>query len=169
MHRHLSDADAAATLRLLHEAPYGYLAMNDSEGPYVVPLNFAYSEGVAARGPESGSGEISGTILFHTGEGRKTAALATDPRVCLAVTSGTAFIQGDDPCRDGFAYHSLLVWGRARRIEDAHARETALRTIVAKYDPSAVDMPFGEKDFARTLLYEIAIEAVSYKQEPWRA
>jgi len=45
-------------------------------------------------------------------------------------------------------------------------REAALRAIVAKYDPAAAGMPFGEKDFAQTLLFAVAIERASFKQEP---
>jgi nitroimidazol reductase NimA-like FMN-containing flavoprotein (pyridoxamine 5'-phosphate oxidase superfamily) len=177
---HLSYEQAAAAIQLLREAPYAYLAMTETEGPYVLPLNFAYegAGGPAPGGagpaaaqapagdPAPGATPLDGTIYFHTGEGRKTAALAADPRVCLAVTGGAAFVQGDSPCRDAFSYRSLLVWGRARLIEGAAAREAALRVIVAKYDPAAAGMPFGEKDFAQTLLFAVTIERASFKQEP---
>jgi nitroimidazol reductase NimA-like FMN-containing flavoprotein (pyridoxamine 5'-phosphate oxidase superfamily) len=158
---------AAAAIKVLREAAYGHLAVTEADGPYLVPVNFAFVE--TGPGPGAGPsalGDAAGRVYFHTGEGRKTAALASDPRVCLAVTDGVTFLQGDDPCADAFAYRSVLVWGEARRIEDAAEREAALRAIVAKYDPAAASMPFGETHFARTLLYEIVIETVSYKQEP---
>jgi uncharacterized protein len=155
--RPLSSADAAAAEELLRDAPFAYLAMVEQGGPYAVPLNFAYV---------GGRGDLDGRVYFHTGEGRKTEALAADPRVCLAVVVGVAFDQGDSPCADGFSYRSLLVWGPARRIEDRDRRETALRAIVAKYDPAAAEAPFGEADFAGTLVYEVFIEAASYKQQP---
>ena len=150
---------------MLHGAPYGYLAVTEPGGPYVVPLNFAYAEEGRAAGAKA-AGEPSGRVVFHTGEGRKTAALAADARVCLAVTDSVAFQQSDGPCADAFSYRSVLLWGRAWRIDEDAEREAALRTIVGKYDPGAAGLPFGEADFARTLLYEIVIEAVSYKQEP---
>ena len=170
----LTGAEAAAASQLLHEAAFAYLGMVEAEGPYVLPLNFAYVEGEGlpagaaagpgASGPEPGS--TAGSIYFHTGEGRKTAALAADPRVCLAVSAGVAFQQGDNPCADGFSYRSLLVWGQARRIDDPARREAALRAIVAKYDPGAAAKPFGHANFAQTVLFEITIEAAGYKQEP---
>ena len=43
-------------------------------------------------------------------------------------------------------------------MEEAAAREAALRVIVAKYDPDAAGMPFDEEDFAQTLVYAVAIE-----------
>jgi uncharacterized protein len=161
--KRLSDTDAAAAAQVLSEADFAHLAMTEPEGPYLVPLNFAFVQEPAAPGAVAAFG---GRIYFHTGEGRKTAALAADPRVCLAVTAGVAFIQGDAPCDDAFSYRSVLAWGQARRIEDAAARDEALRAIVAKYDPAASGKAFDERVFAQTLLYEVVIQAVSYKQEP---
>lgn len=177
----LSDLQAAAAVELLREAPFAYLAMVEPEGPYVLPLNFAYVEDDApapraGAGPErpvsgrparpAGGQPLAGRVYFHTGEGRKTAALAADPRVCLAVTSGVAFSQGGNPCGDGFLFRSLLLWGRARRIDDPAGREAALRAIVAKYDPDAAAKPFGRAVYARTILFEMTIEAAGYKQRP---
>ncbi len=177
----LSDNDAAAAVALLHESAYAYLAMTESGRPYVVPLNFAYVEATpetsAPADPTPTGGRphtplqeqkrspLPGRIYFHTGEGRKTAALAADPRVCLAMTAGMRFVRGRSACRDGYVYRSLLVWGRAVCLEDAEARETALRAIVAKYDPGAAGQQFGHKDFGRTILYEVIIEDASYKQQ----
>ena len=117
-----------------------------------VPLNFAYVEAEGTPG-------LGGRIYFHTGEGRKSAALAADSRICMAFTSVAAFDQGDSPCSDGFSYRSLLVWGQARPIDDMDGREAALRAIVEKFDPTAAEAPFDEVVFARTLVYEVTIEA----------
>jgi nitroimidazol reductase NimA-like FMN-containing flavoprotein (pyridoxamine 5'-phosphate oxidase superfamily) len=165
----LSGAEAAAALALLREAGFAYLAMAEPQGPYVLPLNFVYIEdggGTPGSAAAPAAGSLTGRIYFHTGEGRKTAALAADPRVCLAATAGVAFHQGDSPCADSFSYRSLLLWGQAHRIDDPARREAALRAIVAKYDPEAATKPFGKADFARTILFEMIIEAASYKQEP---
>lgn len=163
--RPLSSAETAAAQELLRDASFAYLAMVETAGPYVVPLNFVYVEGPGAPSAPSATG-LDGRIYFHSGEGRKSETLAADPRVCLALTAGVAFDQGDRPCADGFSYRSLLVWGQARRVEDQDGRETALRAIVAKYDPAADGTPFGEEDFAQTLIYEVIIEAAGYKQQP---
>jgi len=158
----LSNADAAVAKELLRDVAFAYLAVVEPDGPYVVPLNFAY----VAPAPDSTA--LDGRIYFHTGAGRKTNALAADPRVCMAFTAGASFDQGDRPCADGFSYRSLLVWGQARRLEDPGRREAALRAIVAKYDPGAAEVPFGEADFAQTLIYEVVIEAASYKKQAAR-
>ena len=115
----LSAEDLTDARSLLREAPYAYVASVEEQGPYVLPMNFAYAEDRAPR--------LAGTIYFHTGEGRKTAAWAADARVCVAVTGNVGFIQGDSPCRDGFAYRSLLVWGTIRPVEPKKDRSSGLR------------------------------------------
>lgn len=141
---------------VLESARIAYLSMVEG-GPYVIPICFAYDC------PE-GSKEW-GRIVFHTGEGRKTRALAMDPRVCLAVVVDAAFDQGPAPCADAFAYRSVLVEGSAVRLERPAEREEALRLIVGKYDPPATDLPFAEDDFEMTLVYSVAIRSLSYKQQ----
>lgn len=155
-------AEDARGVAVLNEAPVAFLSLVD-DGPYVVPINFAYEE------PDNEDGSRStaqGRIVFHSGAGRKSVALARDPRVCLAVTTDAALKLGSTPCDDGFTYKSVLVGGRAMLLQNREDREAALRTIVAKYDPDAAALPFDEGDFERTLVYAIPIETVSYKERP---
>lgn len=161
----LSPADLASAKRMLAEVPFGYMAMVDRGAPYVLPLNFAY----VPESDESGSSRdlelgLSGRIYFHTGKGRKTEALQADPRVCMAFTGRAAFERADSPCDEGFSFESLLIWGRARRLEDDADRQRGLRAIVKKYDPAKIDASFADDVFAGTLVYEVNIEAASCKE-----
>jgi nitroimidazol reductase NimA-like FMN-containing flavoprotein (pyridoxamine 5'-phosphate oxidase superfamily) len=158
---------------VLRRASVAYLALveNGSGGvPYVVPINFAYDGGApATSGPAAALGAAdrpTARLFFHSGAGRKTRALAENPRVCLAVTADVSFVAGPSPCEEGFAYKSVLVWGRAVRLESREEREQALRLIVAKYDPKAADQAFDEHDFEQTLVYAVTIDDLSFKQRP---
>jgi nitroimidazol reductase NimA-like FMN-containing flavoprotein (pyridoxamine 5'-phosphate oxidase superfamily) len=166
----LTPEEWARAEALLREAPVAYIAVSTGDGPFVVPMNFAYQPHAeeGAR-PETAAGPgLAAQIFVHTGMGRKSAALAEDPRVCLVIAADESFDQGTSPCSDGFAFRSVMVEGRATLLQDAGEREQALRAIVAKYDPDAVDRPFKEKVFARTLVYAITIESVGYKERPRR-
>lgn len=146
---------------LLRSTSVAFLALVDRGRPYVVPLNFAYlPSGTAA----SGAGDPPGRLVFHTGPGRKTAALETDSRVCVAISAGESFVQGDSPCTDGFSFRSVLVEGRAALLEHPDERARALRAIVAKHDPEGANKPFDEAVLARTLVYAVEIERVSYRE-----
>jgi nitroimidazol reductase NimA-like FMN-containing flavoprotein (pyridoxamine 5'-phosphate oxidase superfamily) len=128
--------------------------MVESTGPYVVPMNFAYTPG---------------RLFFHAGPGRKTAALEANPRVCVAVAADEAFDQGTSPCTDGFSFRGVILEGWAALLENPDEREKALRAIVAKYDPDAAAGPFDEEVLARTLVYAVIVETLSYRELPQRA
>lgn len=161
---------------VLLKAPLAFVAMMEPAAapagpphPYVVPMNFAY---VPASTGSEGSVEpraIPGRIFVHTGVGRKTQALARNPLVSIAVTAEEHFRKGASPCQDGFAFRSVLIKGRAGLIEQAGERESALREIVAKYDPAAAADAFHEDALAQTLVYAIEIETISYKERPRRS
>jgi nitroimidazol reductase NimA-like FMN-containing flavoprotein (pyridoxamine 5'-phosphate oxidase superfamily) len=166
---------------VLRQAPVAYLAVVEDAPesgrtaavPYVVPVNFAY-ERLSGTADTGGGGDPDGAadapslsatrLLFHTGAGRKTEALARNPRVCLAVTTEVGFDAGPSPCEDGFAYRSVLVWGRAAPLEGPVEKEQALSEIVAKYDPGAAGRAFDGQDFERTLVFAVSIDDVSYKE-----
>ena len=152
----MSGAEQARAEEVLQSEPIAYLALSD-EGPYVIPVCFVY---------EKGDDDIDrGRVLIHTGEGRKSRALALDDRVCLAVAADPALYLGREPCRDGFTFRSVLVEGRATLLQGREEREAALRAIVAKYDPEAADRPFAEKDLQATLVYAVLIDSISYRQQ----
>lgn len=180
----LSAADRAQAEALIRQAPFAYVAMVENAGPadpapagaapdgarpYVVPMNFACEPGATpTEGPGHDAPDL-GRLYLHTGEGRKSEALAGNPRVCVAIAAEAAFTQGASPCNDGFSFKSVLVEGRATLLADSDERDRALRAIVAKYDPDAADEPFGEDALAETLVYAVKIEALGYKARPRRA
>ena len=140
---------------ILHRTRIAYLAVSGEE-PYVVPINYVYDDTEDSEG--------WGSTPFHSGAGKKSQAIEQDPRVCLLVLAETAFEPGPGPCDDAFSYRSVLVEGRAHLLTYPAERTHALRMIVAKYDPRAVGKPFNERALQQTLIYSVAVDAVSFKQ-----
>jgi nitroimidazol reductase NimA-like FMN-containing flavoprotein (pyridoxamine 5'-phosphate oxidase superfamily) len=141
------------TLDEIHAAmvriPVGYLGMVDEDGPYVVPISFAPGDEI---------------VYFHGGEGKKSAALARDPRVCLTVVSEADFLLGAQACKDNFRYSSVLVFGRARLLTDPAERNAGLRALVRKYHTTDPEAPLAQESFARTLVYAIESLRVTAKE-----
>ena len=159
--RDLDPGEWTKTRELLRRAPVAFLALVDRGRPYVVPMNFAYEPD---DGPTAGAGDPPGRLVFHSGPGRKTAALEADPHVCVALSADESFVQGPTPCKDGFSFRSVLVEGQATLLDDPGERDRALRAIVAKHDPAGAAKPFDEAVLARTLVYAVEIETVSYRE-----
>jgi nitroimidazol reductase NimA-like FMN-containing flavoprotein (pyridoxamine 5'-phosphate oxidase superfamily) len=136
---------------LLAQALSGCLGVVDEEGPYLVPISFA---------------QEADRLYFHGGAGRKAAALERDPRVCLSVNSAPELVRGPDPCADNFDYRSVLVFGRARLLIDEDERQAGLRALARKYHPTTGEYRFRPETAARTLLYVLEVDRVSWKQHP---
>jgi len=135
---------------VLASALAGHLGMAGPDGPYVVPVSFAHA---------------AGKIYFHGGEGLKSRLLEQDPRVCLAATLDVRFVQGDGPCADGFHYRSVLVFGQVRLLTDSRDRDSALRSLVVKYDPENAETPFDAEHLGRTLVYVLDVKEVCYREQ----
>ena len=118
------------------------------------------------HGADARATDPLGYLIVHTGAGRKTKALADNPRVCIAVTADTAFVRGETPCQHGFTYRSVLVEGRATLVEENAGREQALRSLAAKYDRASAPESFEQTVLAQTLVYTIEIDTLAYKERP---
>ncbi|MBI5117547.1 pyridoxamine 5'-phosphate oxidase family protein [Candidatus Poribacteria bacterium] len=105
---------------ILNKAAVGRLGLIADGEPYVVPLNFAYSDG---------------RIYFHTGvEGRKIEAIQKNPRVCFEVDEMREVVfNREQTCFSTAYYHSVMAWGTARFLESDAEKMKALEIIVKKY------------------------------------
>ena len=101
----------------------------DAEGPYVVPVHFAY---------RLRDGRF--TIYSHGAPtGRKIAALTADPRCCVEIDRLDGLIDdGTGACSLSAAYESVIGFGRARVVDDPQEAHEAIAAIVARQAPDQV-------------------------------
>jgi nitroimidazol reductase NimA-like FMN-containing flavoprotein (pyridoxamine 5'-phosphate oxidase superfamily) len=91
-------------------ARVGRLGLALKEGPYVVPVGFAYAEG---------------KVFFHTcSKGSKMKALAENPIVCF---------EADESLSDSSMYKSVIVFGKARIVRDKDEMVPYLQKLIDKY------------------------------------
>ncbi|HSW35657.1 MAG TPA: pyridoxamine 5'-phosphate oxidase family protein [Candidatus Limnocylindrales bacterium] len=108
---------------LLHEAAVGHLALCKENIPYIVPLNFVYSEG---------------EIYFHCApRGRKTEYMHVNPNVCFQVEAIGELISAECPCSFTYSYRSILVEGTVHEVGGSEAKEAVLQKIADKYAGAA--------------------------------
>jgi nitroimidazol reductase NimA-like FMN-containing flavoprotein (pyridoxamine 5'-phosphate oxidase superfamily) len=162
----LTPEEWARAEQVLIQAPFAFFSMIDRGRPYVVPMNYAYEQSPGGAAPAVARDAVAPRLIFHTGRGRKSAALAADPHICAAITTGETFVHGATPCADGYAFRSVLVEGSALPVTDDSERVCALRSLVAKYDPAATDHLFDQEVLGKTLVYELVIEKVGYREIP---
>ena len=99
-------------------ARVGRIGLTSKEGPYIVPVGFAYSDG---------------KIFFHTcKDGLKMEAIRTNPKVCFEI---------DESISDGSLAKSVIIWGQVEVIEEKERMIPYLQKLIDKYRVSVL---FGE-------------------------
>ena len=135
--------------RILRDAPVGRLGLLTEDGPYVVPLNFAYQDG---------------SIYFHTGlEGRKLEAIRRNPRVCFEVDELLEVVPHEQACLFTAYYRSVFAWGNARLLDENAEKMRGLELLLKKYAPTATYEPPPEHALAIVTVCEIRVEEMTGK------
>ncbi len=124
------------------------LAMSDGEQPYVVPVNFGYSDR---------------TIYVHCApQGRKVDILKRNPRVCVEFDVDDEIVLGGKASNCTSKYRSVLAFGVASLVDDPEAKRRALDILMAQYTTGT--HVYEDKILAKTLIIRIDISEMTGKQ-----
>ena len=137
------------TLEILERNAEGVLALHGDNGyPYGVPVNYVWD---------------NGRIFFHCAKtGHKADAIKADPKVCFTVIDLHTVL----PQKMATSFRSVIVFGKARFVEDREEKFRALRTFAQKHSgdfPQEIEAEIisaGE----RTLIVEITAEHITGKE-----
>ncbi len=147
--------DEAELHAMLAAADVGYLALSVNGQPYINPNLFWFD------------GE---RIYFHTArKGRTRASIEANPRVCFTVAERGRFLPAETALNFSVEYASVIVFGRARVLEEEAEKTRALQGLLDKYfphlQPGRDYRPITPDELARTAVYAIEIEAISGKRK----
>lgn len=142
----MSEADCLAVLARAQE---GVLSVQGDDGyPYGVPVNFLYADG---------------RILLHCArEGHKMDALRRSDKVSFCVVDERTVV----PSEYSTAYRSVILFGRARVVEEAEAMIPLLDALAARFVPDGPDARriYIDKYLRGVAVVEIAVEHMTGKE-----
>ena len=137
------------SLAILNRGISGVLAVTGDQGyPYAVPLSYVYD---------------NNKIFFHCAlSGHKLDAIAANNKVSFCVVGQDRVM----PQEYTTYFRSVIIFGRARILEDPIEKRTALEKLAAKYSPEQETGRLREIDrlFERTCMVEIVIEHITVKE-----
>ena len=142
----LSSDDSIAVLR---RGTSGVLAVSgDDNYPYAVPLSYVYHDG---------------KIYFHCAKiGHKLDAIRRNEKVSFCV------IDKDDVIPEEYTtyFRSVIVFGKARVLEDEAEKRSALETLAARYSPDHEEGRLAEieKSISHLCMVELSIDHISGKE-----
>lgn len=124
------------------------LAIMDKEVPYIVPLNFGYSDN---------------HLYFHTASGgRKIDLLRINPKVCFEIEYSSEIIKKELSCNWTTKYRCVIGYGTIEIIDNPDLIREGLCRIMEHYGRS--ENVFDEKNLKRVLLLKLKISSISGKQ-----
>ncbi|MBN1683785.1 pyridoxamine 5'-phosphate oxidase family protein [Candidatus Bathyarchaeota archaeon] len=135
----------------LRDQEVGRLATSLDGKPYVVPINFVYT---------------NGKIIFHSHiNGKKMEIISKNQFICFEVDTYTKK-EADNPCNYSYNYMSVIIYGRTNIITDNKKKLNYLKTFINKY---AYEMggSFEMDDllkFKNLILVEVNIDSMTGKK-----
>ena len=137
-------------LDILAAATHGVLAVHGDEGyPYAVPMSYVLHED---------------RIYLHcAAAGHKLDAVRADEKVSFCVVAQDNVV----PETYSTDYLSVIVFGRARVMEDAESKLAAIRQLALRYAPAEPESHMNaeiSESFDHLIIIEIEIEHITGKQ-----
>lgn len=138
--------DPAVVAEVLRAAEYMSLALQDGQGLYCVPVNFACRDGV---------------LYFHSAKkGRKIEALrrseAAGAAVAFSAAADLRMKTGEKACQWGYTFRCVLGSGSVRELTDPAEARAGLGVVMEKYSGSD-DFPYDEGILAKTAVLALRI------------
>jgi uncharacterized protein len=149
------------TLETLQHGFCGRLATIGEDGyPYCVPLLYVW---------------MDGEVYVHNtrARGHLRTNVDRDPRVCFEMDEpGEVFPYGRFECDSSLAFRSVIVFGRARVVEELQTKQRFFELLMAKYAKSdwtkdGLERPKGFfPRIDQITLYAVTIERMTGKETP---
>lgn len=137
-------------LAVLDRGTSGVLAVHGDDGyPYAVPLSYAYEDG---------------KLWFHCARtGHKLDAILRDPKVTFCVVDRDQVV----PLEYTTYFRSVILFGKARVLEDPAEIRTALEKLALRYAPEDSEAhreAILEKELPALVAIEVTMEHLSGKE-----
>jgi len=134
---------------ILNNGTSGVLAVSgDNDYPYAVPLSYVYHDS---------------KIFFHCAiSGHKLDAISRNEKVSFCVIDQDKVV----PQEYTTYFRSVIVFGKARILEDEAEKRSALEKLAARYSPDYEQGRLQEidKQLKRVCVVELAIEHMTGKE-----
>lgn len=138
---------------ILSKATVCRIAMTDNGRPYIIPLNFGYSDN---------------TLYFHSSQyGKKVELLKENSLICFEVDIDTEIIRGEMSCDWTARYRSVIGYGKVEFVTDDAGKREALDIIMAHYGKSSGNI-YNEASVEKVLILKVRIGEVTCKEYGYR-
>lgn len=134
---------------ILKDSQICRLAFVDNQSPYLVPLNYGYS---------------NNCLYFHsTPSGKKIECIKANPKVCFEIEYYSEIVKHEISCMWTTKYRSIIGYGIAEIISDNVLKKSALDIIMEHYGRSN-DNIYNDRQINNIVIIKVIITELSCKQ-----
>ena len=152
--RELQITDHGQILKILDTARVLHLGLCAGDEPYVVPMNYGYTE-------ENGRLVL---YLHSAVRGKKLDMIRANPKVFFELCCDLTPFEGKVPCQYGLAYSSLMGRGVATVVEDVEEKKKAM-TILMKTQ-TGKDFTFEDRLVSIVAVIRVDVSEYMAKHRP---
>ena len=146
--------DKNQILRILDTAKVLHLGLAVNNEPYVVPMNYGYTE------------EDGKLVLYlHSAlQGKKLDMIRENPRVFFELECDQAPFEGEKPCQYGLVYSSVMGRGTAGIVEDVEEKKKAMAILMKTQTQK--EFSFDDKLVSIVAVIRIDVAEYTAKHRP---
>ena len=146
--------DKNQILRILDTAKVLHLGLAVNNEPYVVPMNYGYTE------------EDGKLVLYlHSAlQGRKLDMIRENPRVFFELECDQAPFEGEKPCQYGLVYSSVMGRGTAGIVENVEEKKKAMAILMKTQTQK--EFSFDDKLVSIVAVIRIDVAEYTAKHRP---
>ena len=137
---------------IFREADVCRIALIDGNVPYIVAMNFGYSE-------------QDNSIYFHSAkEGRKLDLISKNNNACFQIDTAHELLESDIACNFSMNYKSIVGTGIISIVEDEQERKRGLNVIMEHYTGKD-NFVFDDEILNMTCILKLEIEEMTGKKK----
>ena len=146
--------DPVQIRHILDTAKVLHLGLAVDNGPYVVPMNYGYTE------------EEGKLVLYlHSAlKGKKLDMMSANPNVFFELECDRMPFEGKLPCQYGLVYSSIMGRGKARIIDDVEEKMKAMSVLMKTQ--TGKDFTFNAQLVSIVAVIRIDVEKYTAKHRP---
>lgn len=147
---HRAVYDRAAALAVLREGLVAHVGLATEAGPVVIPMLYALD---------------GDRVLLHGSVASRLLRGAAEADVCVAVTLVDGLVLARSAYHHSMDYRSVVLFGRAVRVDDLDERRAALDRFVEHVVPGRTRdaRPPSEVELRRTMVLALPVDECSLK------
>ena len=131
------------------------IGLSKDNRPYIIPLNYGYD-----------FKDNLLTLFFHSAtEGKKIEMIKNNNQACFEIDCDTKLIEAENPCNHGYAFKSIIGFGKIFFLENTEEKIDGLNKIMKHQTEKETAYAFSQEALNKVVVYKIIVEDFTGKRK----